>query len=134
MEPLHFMIINGNVGNKENSSNWAGDLDVEYKVDKNGKFRISLFTRSSDSYSNYLDDTQRSGIGLTFQDEFDTFGEMWRNLFYSRKRKEEYQINKIREAEKAVKAEAEAANIVKKKIQKGKVEEEYSYDLINFNK
>ena len=106
------LIINGNVGNKENSSNWGGNLEAEYKIDKNGNFRVTLFTRADDDFSNYLDNTQRSGFGFTFQDEFDTLGELWRNIFYSKKRKEEYELQKLKEAEEEIRKEAEEAKLI----------------------
>ena len=114
------LIINGNVGNSETSSNWAGDFDAEIKVDRQGKLRITLFTRSADSYSNYLDNTQRSGFGITYQDEFDTFGDFWRNIFYTRKRKEEYELMLFRMAEEELEREAAEANIQKEQVQQPK--------------
>ncbi len=117
------LIINGNVGNQATSSNWAGDFDAEIKVDKQGKLRLSLFTRSADSYSNYLDNTQRSGFGISYQDEFDTFGEFIRNLFYSKKRREEYELKRIAQTEEELIKEAEAANIKKESILKPKEDE-----------
>lgn len=114
------LIINGNVGNSETSSQWAGDFDAEIKVDKQGKLRVSLFTRAADSYSNFLDNTQRSGFGVAYQDEFDSLGEFWRNIFMSRKKREEYQIRKLLEAEEKLRKEAEAANIKKEEINKPK--------------
>ncbi len=110
------LIINGNVGNSETSSNWAGDFDAEIKVDKQGKLRISLFTRAADSYSNYLDNTQRSGFGISYQDEFDTFKEFIRNLFYTKRKKEEYEIEQIKRTEQELLQEAEAANIKKETV------------------
>lgn len=114
------LIINGNVGNSETSSNWAGDFDAEIKVDKQGKLRITLFTRSADTYSNYLDNTQRSGFGITYQDEFDSFADFWRNIFYTRKRKEEYELEMMKKAEEDLLREAEEANIIKQEILKPK--------------
>lgn len=114
------LIINGNLGNSETSSNWAGDFEAEIKVDRQGNLRITLFTRSADTYSNYLDNTQRSGFGITYQDEFDTFGDFWRNIFYSRKRKEEYELLQIMKAEEELEQEAKEANIVKEEIRKPK--------------
>lgn len=110
------LIINGNLGNDETSSNWAGDFDAEIKVDRQGKLRVTLFTRSADTYSNYLDNTQRSGFGVTYQDEFDTFGDFWRNIFFSRKRREQYELQKLQEAEDELEKEAAAANIVKEEV------------------
>lgn len=114
------LIINGNLGNSETSSNWAGDFEAEIKVNRQGNLRITLFTRSADSYSNYLDNTQRSGFGITYQDEFDTFGDFWRNIFYSRKRKEEYELMLMMKAEEDLEREAAEANIIKEEIQKPK--------------
>lgn len=114
------LIINGNLGNSETSSNWAGDFEAEIKVDRQGNLRITLFTRSADTYSNYLDNTQRSGFGITYQDEFDTFGDFWRNIFYSRKRKEEYELMQIMKAEEELEQEAKDANIVKEEVLKPK--------------
>lgn len=114
------LIINGNLGNSETSSNWAGDFEAEIKVDRQGNLRITLFTRSADTYSNYLDNTQRSGFGITYQDEFDTFGDFWRNIFYSRKRKEEYELMQIMKAEEELEQEAKEANIVKEEVLKPK--------------
>lgn len=114
------LVINGNVGNDETSSNWAGDFDAEIKVDRQGKLRVTLFTRSADSYSNYLDNTQRSGLGITYQDEFDTFGDFWRNIFMSRKRREQYELEILREAEEELEREAAEANIVKEEVLKPK--------------
>ena len=114
------LVINGNVGNDETSSNWAGDFDAEIKVDRQGKLRVTLFTRSADSYSNYLDNTQRSGLGVTYQDEFDTFGDFWRNIFMSRKRKEQYELEQLRKAEEELEKEAAEANIVKEEVLKPK--------------
>lgn len=115
------LIINGNVGNSEtSSSNWAGDFEAEIKVDKQGKLRITLFTRSADTYSNYLDNTQRSGFGITYQDEFDSFADFWRNIFYSRKRKEEYELEMMEKIKEQLIKEAEKANIVKQEILKPK--------------
>lgn len=110
------LIINGNVGNRETSSNWAGDFDAEIKVDRQGKLRITLFTRSVDSYSNYLDNSQRSGFGITYQDEFDTFGDFWRNIFFSRKRREQYELLQLQKAEEELEKEAAEANISKEEV------------------
>jgi hypothetical protein len=101
------VVINGNVGNNQVSQTWGGDFEAEVKLDKRGKVRLKAFTRSPDDYSNYLDNTQRHGIGFTYQDEFDTFRELLRNIFWSKKRKEAYERQMIMEAEKAISQEQE---------------------------
>lgn len=110
------LILNGSVGNSQTSSNWAGNFDAEVKMDRRGKFRFTLFTRAADQYTNYLDNTQRSGFGFIFQDEFNSF----REIFMGRKRKEEYETMKLLEAEEELKKEAEKMNIKKETILKPK--------------
>ncbi len=89
------VIVNGNVGNREyNSSSssgadMVGNLDIEIKLDKSGQLRMNLFSHSADDYTNYLDNTQRSGIGIAYQKEFNTFKEFIRNLFTGRKKREQ---------------------------------------------
>ena len=68
--------VSGNVGNRQYkptsaaSSDVVGDLDIEVKIDRNGKLRVKLFSHSADSYSNFLDNFQRNGIGLSYQKDF----------------------------------------------------------------
>ena len=89
------VIVNGNVGNREynnSSSSGAdvvGNIDIEIKLDKSGQLRMNLFSHSADDYTNYLDNTQRSGVGIAFQKEFNTFREFLRDLFTTRKKREQ---------------------------------------------
>ncbi|MFB0973798.1 MAG: translocation/assembly module TamB domain-containing protein, partial [Bacteroidales bacterium] len=90
--------VSGSVGNKQYSTgngNLAGDIDVEIKLDKNGRIRLSLFSHSADQYTNYLDQTQRNGAGIVWQEEFDTFDELYRKVFWSKKRMQEYMQSHI---------------------------------------
>ena len=86
--------INGNIGNRQymtsNQSDLVGDVDVEIKIDRTGKVRLTLFSHSADQYSNYLDQLQRNGIGVSYQEEFDDFRELFRKIFWSKRRREEY--------------------------------------------
>ncbi|MBR1926162.1 MAG: translocation/assembly module TamB domain-containing protein [Bacteroidales bacterium] len=87
------VIVNGNVGNREygNSSreDVVGDVDIEIKLDKPGQVRLKLFSHSADDYTNFLDNSQRNGVGMTYQKEFSTFPELIRSIFSSRKRRSE---------------------------------------------
>ena len=87
------VIVNGNLGNQQytsgnSNSSVVGDLDIEIKLDRPGLFRLNIFSHSADQYTNYLDDSQRNGIGLVYQQEFNTFKEFIRNLFTGRKKKQ----------------------------------------------
>ena len=86
------VVVNGNVGNREygdsGEGDVVGDIDIEIKLDKPGQLRLNLFSHSADDYTNYLDNTQRSGVGIAYQKEFDTLTEFFRDLFTSREQKE----------------------------------------------
>ncbi len=79
------VILNGNIGNRQYStssgSNVAGDIEIEIKLDRQGAFRLNLFSHSADQYTNYLDNSQRNGVGVTYQTEFHTFGQFFKNMF-----------------------------------------------------
>ena len=86
------VVMNGSVGNRDkrktastNSSDLVGDLDIEIKLDNNGEVRMNLFSHSADEYTSYLDNSQRNGVGLTYQKEFDSFKSFFKNLFRRKK-------------------------------------------------
>ncbi len=84
------VIVNGNIGSArymEKAGDVVGDLDVEIKLDERGRFRAKAFSHSADQYSNYLDNSQRNGLGLVYQEEFSSFRELINNLFTSRRRR-----------------------------------------------
>ena len=87
------VVVNGSIGNKmyqsNSSSDLVGDLDIEVKLDRSGAWRLTLFSHSVDQYTNYLDDSQRNGIGMAYQKEFNTFKELWNSIFHSKKKKAE---------------------------------------------
>lgn len=81
------VVVNGSVGNRKYSTSAApggdvvGDIDVEVKLDKPGKFRLKLFSHSADQFTSFLDHSQRNGAGISYQKEFDTYKELWQSLF-----------------------------------------------------
>jgi hypothetical protein len=99
------VIVNGNIGNRQYStgnaqSDVVGDIDIEIKLDRSGSFRLNLFSHSADQYTNYLDNSQRNGIGITYQTEFDSFRQFFKNLFSSKYKRAE---NKFVEEQTAMK-------------------------------
>ncbi|MBR5056700.1 MAG: translocation/assembly module TamB domain-containing protein, partial [Bacteroidales bacterium] len=77
--------INGSIGNQNyltsyNSSDIVGNVDMEIKLNKNGMLRLNIFSHAADRFSNYLDQTQRNGAGIVYQQDFDTFREFLRKL------------------------------------------------------
>ena len=87
------VVVNGNIGNREyNTSSTqnevVGDLDIEIKIDRSGSFRLNLFSHSADQFSNYLDNSQRNGVGLMYQTEFNSFRRFMKNIFMSKSKRQ----------------------------------------------
>lgn len=84
------VIVNGNIGSSKylnKSGAVVGDLDVEIKLDEKGRFRAKVFSHSADQFSNYLDYSQRNGVGLTYQEEFSSFRELINSIFMSKRKR-----------------------------------------------
>ena len=89
------VLVNGSVGNRKYSTSKraggdvVGDLDIEIKMDKSGELRFKVFSHSADEFSSSLDYSQRNGLGLSYQKEFDRTLDLFRQLFMSREKKQE---------------------------------------------
>ncbi len=81
--------VNGAFGNntRNYSSNFTGDLDIELKFDKQGRFRGKAFTHSADQFTDQLDNSQRSGVGFIYQEDFNSFKELFERWFGKKKKK-----------------------------------------------
>lgn len=84
------VIVNGTFGNRlyntsSSQSEIFGDLDIEIKLDKAGALRLSLFSHSADQYTSYLDDSQRNGVGLSYQKDFKSLGDFFKRIFMKKK-------------------------------------------------
>lgn len=91
------VVVNGNIGNKQRTTSGSqndvvGDLDIEIKIDRSGAFRLNIFSHSADQYTNFLDNSQRNGVGLTYQTEFNNFGKFIKNIFSSRRKRKEAKL------------------------------------------
>lgn len=79
------VLVGGSVANRKynnaGNSDMIGDLDIQIKLDPEGRFRFNLFSHSADEYSSYLDLSQRNGVGMSYQKEFGKFEEFLRSLF-----------------------------------------------------
>ena len=87
------VIVNGAVGNKQmigsSTSEITGDIDVEIKLSKNGNLRTTIFSHSADQFSSYLDNSQRNGAGITYQMEFNSFMQLFNEMFMTKQQREE---------------------------------------------
>ncbi|HZK07153.1 MAG TPA: translocation/assembly module TamB domain-containing protein [Bacteroidales bacterium] len=74
--------IDGNFGvrgtkREQNTSNVVGDINVEYKITNDGRFRIKAFNRTNDI--SFLEDNApyTQGVGIFFRKEFDGFNDLF---------------------------------------------------------
>ena len=75
---------------KNYNSDFTGDVDAEWQLDKQNRFRLKGFTHSANQFTDQLDNSQRSGIGIIYQEDFNTFGELfkrWRELLFGKKKR-----------------------------------------------
>ncbi|MDR3181297.1 MAG: translocation/assembly module TamB [Prevotellaceae bacterium] len=82
--------INGTLGNgKKNTTenSFTGDIDLELKIDPQGRFRAKAFTHSADQFTDQFDNSQRSGVGFVYQEDFNTFKELFNRWFGKKKKR-----------------------------------------------
>ncbi len=104
------VVVNGSVGNKQYTekaqTDVVGDLDIEIKLNKSGALRLNVFSHSADSYTNYLDNSQRNGVGLTYQTEFNSLRQFIKNIFSNRKKRQQ-----AKQAEEAARLDEERVTL-----------------------
>ncbi|MBP5134194.1 MAG: translocation/assembly module TamB [Paludibacteraceae bacterium] len=98
------LVLNGNIGYRNDISsttNFVGDFDVEYKLNRSGRFRVKAYTHSNDKY--YQKNATTQGAGFLYKEDFDTFGSLFRGykerLFNRKERKEQKKAAKKQEKE-----------------------------------
>jgi hypothetical protein len=66
----------------------TGDVNIEYKISKDGRFKAKGFQRNDNSSDVLKRGTNQleQGVGLFYRIEFDTFGELYRKLFKKAKK------------------------------------------------
>ncbi len=115
------VIINGSMGNNPYAS-WGGtdvrgNIDIQVKIDRRGNVRMTFFSHATDLYSSYLDMSQRTGMGVAYQHEFNSFKDLFRKRTpaqkeYDRrlsiKEKEERKAARQRKKEEKKKAREES--------------------------
>ncbi len=79
--------IGGAVGNRQYKTSKnpygdvVGDIDISIKLDKQGQFKLNLFSHSADEFTSFLDYSQRNGVGVTYSKEYDNFWKMLKEIF-----------------------------------------------------
>jgi len=74
--------IDGNVGLNNNTqtktSNVIGDVNIDYKLNDEGKVRLKAFNRSNDTYQTTTSGGQfTQGLGVFFREEFESIDELY---------------------------------------------------------
>jgi hypothetical protein len=72
-----------------NASNFIGEFMIEYKLKRDGKLRVRGFNRSNDYDPLQINSLYTQGVGLFYQEEYDSFFEIWKKYFGKSRSKEE---------------------------------------------
>lgn len=91
------VLLSGNFGNRRYSTgstggDFTGNMDLQVKLDPEGKFRFIVFSHAADEFTSYLDYSQRNGIGVSYQKEYRTFQEFVNHLTMTPKKRQPYDI------------------------------------------
>lgn len=120
------VVINGSMGNDPHSNTTGrdvkGNIDVEVKMDRRGQLRMTFFSHSTDSYSNYLDESQRTGIGVAYQREFNSIRDIFRKKSASQKEYEKMLKAREKEERKAARRQRREERKKEREEQKEKTE------------
>lgn len=86
------IILNGNIGNNvnpesNNSSQIVGDVDVRVKITPNGKLQFKAYNHSNNDLI-YETAPYTQGVGISFKEEYNTFGDLLRKIGAIFKKKE----------------------------------------------
>ena len=84
------ILINGKLGvpvGSKTQSSVIGEVKVEFLVDEEGNLRWTFFNRQNEVQYSEEEEGYTQGIGLTYQIDFDNFGEMLSKLGFKKKRK-----------------------------------------------
>ncbi len=90
------LLINGNFGYRENvlaNTNFVGDFEAIWLLDKNGNFRLRGYNQTNDRYFTKSTLTTQ-GIGFIYKKDFDKWSELFHWFFKNRKTKKDEKKDK----------------------------------------
>jgi len=64
-----------------NANSFVYDFNVQYMLDKQGRLRLSFFSHANDQYMEMAQSSNRFGMGMIYQEEFDDFADLWQTIF-----------------------------------------------------
>ncbi|MCE3278539.1 MAG: hypothetical protein K0S44_730 [Bacteroidetes bacterium] len=71
-------VNNNNNATTNNTNNIVGDVNVDYKITDDGKFRIKAFNKANDNNQIYTAGPYTQGVGVLYREEFDTIGQLYK--------------------------------------------------------
>ena len=82
------LLFNGNFGYRDkslNSTQFVGDFDIEYLLNRSGSLRLKAYNRYNDQnyYVRTADTTQ--GVGISFRRNFDTLSDLLKSFHRKKK-------------------------------------------------
>lgn len=89
--------IESNLGmnnNNQNANNFVGDVNVDYKLTDDGKFRVKAFNRANDINQVYSSGPYTRGVGVFYREEFDSLGELYKRYLSNLKKRKHKEKNK----------------------------------------
>jgi hypothetical protein len=78
--------------NQKSTNNVVGDVNVEYKLTRNGKLRLKAYNKTNDNTVLNADAPYSQGVGLAYREEFNTLDELMKRYreklrkFFGRKK------------------------------------------------
>lgn len=89
LQPNNRLIVNGNIGYRDDllaKNKIIGDVDVEYMLTENKKWRIKAYNHTVDRYS-LRSAPFIQGVGIMYKKDFDTWRELWNKLLKKKQQK-----------------------------------------------
>ena len=80
----NYQSLNPGVTTNSKTAYATGDFEVEYILDKNGTWRAKTYNRNDyDNFNNR--NINKTGIGISFRQDFDTWGDLFRRIIRKKK-------------------------------------------------
>lgn len=80
-QPNNRFIINGNIGYRDDNlakNKIIGDVDIEYLLTENSKWRLKAYNHTVDRYSLRAAPFIQ-GVGIMYKENFNNWGDLWKN-------------------------------------------------------
>lgn len=97
------LLINGNFGYRDNpmaNTNFVGDFEAEWLINRSGDIRLKAYNETNDRYYTKTNLTTQ-GVGIMYKKDFNRWSELffWNNWKLRNKRKKEEKAEKVKQQE-----------------------------------